>query len=169
MANKHSRQWLQLAIDIQYSRLHKINRCGFPLNYHQYQEITRFESLLNDIKECKLQQLIYRQHHGTARTTTESKPQRFKNLSSDTFDSKLQSILNKGPSFVNAGPRELPKLCLLTKSSLQLTTDRLQEQNIADSAINEFKGGIARIIKECEKFGSRVLTRLSPNLIKPND
>jgi hypothetical protein len=112
MANKHSRQWLQLAIDIQYSRLHKINRCIFPLNYHQYQEITRFESSLNDIKERKLQQLTYRQYHGTARTTTESKPRGFKNLSSETFDSKLQNILDKGPSFVNAEPRELPKLCL---------------------------------------------------------
>ncbi|CAB4034108.1 Hypothetical predicted protein, partial [Paramuricea clavata] len=148
MANKHSRQWLQLAIDIQYSRLHKIDRFVFPLNYHQYQEITRFESSLNDIKDRKLQQLIYRQHHGTAITTTESKPQGFKNLSSETFDSKLQSILNKGPSFVNAEPWELPKLCLLSKASLQLTTDRLQEQNIPDSAINEFRGGIARIIKE---------------------
>ena len=39
-------------------------------------------------------------------------------------------------TFVNAEPRELPKLCLLSKASLQLTTDRLQEQNIPDSAIS---------------------------------
>ena len=61
--------------------------------------------------------------------------------------------------FINAEPRELPKLCLLSIASLQLTTYRLEEQNIPESAINEFKGGIALIIKEYEKFGSSVLTR----------
>ena len=61
--------------------------------------------------------------------------------------------------FINAEPRELPKLCLLSKDSLQLTTDRLEEQNVPESAINEFKGGIALIIKECEKFDSGVLAR----------
>ncbi|CAB3980386.1 Hypothetical predicted protein, partial [Paramuricea clavata] len=77
----------------------------------------------------------------------------------ETVDSELEKLLNKGPSFVNAEPAELSKRCLISRASLQLATDRLVEDNVPDRAINELKGGIARIIDDCEKFGKKILTK----------
>jgi hypothetical protein len=42
---------------------------------------------------------------------------------------------------------------------LQLATDRHVEDNVPDRSINEFKGGIACIIDDCEKFGKEILTK----------
>ena len=63
----------------------------------------------------------------------------------------LKNIPEKGPSFVNAEPKHLPRLSLLAKASLQHATDQLKRQNIPDNAINEFKGGMARVIEEGNK------------------
>ena len=52
---------------------------------------------------------------------------------------------------MNADPKELPKLCLLSKGNLHLTADRLIEEEVSENAVNELKGGIARIIKECKE------------------
>ena len=69
------------------------------------------------------------------------------------------NILEKGPSFVNADPKELTKLCLLSKASLQLVTDQLKRQNVSETALNEFKGGVARVIDQCEELGGPILKR----------
>ena len=62
-------------------------------------------------------------------------PQGFNNLSTEIIDPDLLTILNKGPSYVNADPKRLPKLCLTSKASLQSATDRLQEEKVPESAI----------------------------------
>ena len=73
------------------------------------------------------------------------------------MDRGLVRVLNKGPSFVNAEPKNLPMFCLKARASLQSATDRLKEQSIPECAINEFKGGIARVINECEQLGPKIL------------
>jgi hypothetical protein len=83
----------------------------------------------------------------------------FFNLSSEILDPKLLDILNKGPSFVNADPRKLSQLCLESKASLQLPTDKLKEVNVPDHAINVFKGGIARIFNETKRAGVHILNK----------
>ena len=55
-----------------------------------------------------------------------NKPQGFKNMSSTTLDNQLTNMLDKGPSFVNANLKDLPKHSLLAKASLQRVTDRLK-------------------------------------------
>jgi hypothetical protein len=72
-------------------------------------------------------------------------------------DTDLINVLNKGPSFVNTEPKELSKLCLLAKANLQLVTDKLNQEDVPENAINEFKGGIARIISECIQSGPNIL------------
>ena len=76
---------------------------------------------------------------------------RFKNLSTHDLDPKLVAVLNKGPSYVNAVPKQLTKTCLLSRASLQATIDKLEEHLIPTNAINEFSGGLAPIIDKCEK------------------
>ncbi|XP_028404094.1 uncharacterized protein LOC114526768 [Dendronephthya gigantea] len=44
-------------------------------------------------------------------------------------------------------------------ASLQLAIDQLVEDGVPDRAINELKGGLARIINNCEKFGKEILTK----------
>ena len=69
-------------------------------------------------------------------------------MSSQALNDGLGNILEKGPSFVNAEPKHLPRLSLLAKASLQHAADQLKRQNIPDNAINEFNGGMARVIEE---------------------
>ncbi|CAB4045691.1 Hypothetical predicted protein, partial [Paramuricea clavata] len=79
---KHSRQWLQLAIDTQYTQLSKIRRYVFPLVYQEDRDIVQLQNSLNRTKERKLQQLLFRNRKEPK--TTKSRPQGFKNLSSET-------------------------------------------------------------------------------------
>ena len=58
---------------------------------------------------------------------------------------------------MNANPKILPKLCLTSRASLQLATDKLEQHNISGSVINEFEGAIARHIDTCEQVGKKVL------------
>jgi hypothetical protein len=116
LADKHSRQWLQLTIDSQYHRLAKIRRYIFQLNHQEHLQIVNFQDSLQQTKQCKLQQLLHQRRD--KQNYTEQKPQGFKNLSKETLDTDLINVLNKGPSFVNAEPKELSKLCLLAKANL---------------------------------------------------
>ena len=161
LTQQHSRQWLQLAINTQYHRLHKTRKYVFPLIQHEDQEIVRFQNSLNETKQRKLQQLLNRQCYHISSTSTSNKPQGFKNISSQALNDGLKNILEKGPSFVNAEPKHLPRLSLLAKASLQNATDQLKRQNIPDNAINEFKGGMARVIEEGNKHGKKILKNKS--------
>jgi hypothetical protein len=60
LALKHSRQWLQLAIDTQYTQLSKIRRYVFPLFYQEDRDIVQFQNSLTRTKERKFQQLLFR-------------------------------------------------------------------------------------------------------------
>ena len=157
LALKHSRQWLQLAINTQYDRLSKIRGCVFPVNQQEDHDITRLRNSLAKTKEHKLKQLLNRQRRLNREYEAENKPQGFKNLSSETLDNQLIKILEKGPSFVNAEPNDLPKLSLLAKASLQRLTDQLKDLNVCESTLNEFKGGMVRVIEEGKKYGSNIL------------
>ena len=170
LARKHSRQWLQLALDTQYHRLSRIRSSVFPMNYDEDQQLTKLKESQREKKQGKIQKLLSRQPKESQPAARQ--PQGFNNLSTEIIDPDLLTILNKGPSYVNADPKRLPKLCLTSKASLQSATDRLQEEKVPESAINEFKGGIARIIDECEQSGTEVLKskrlryRLPSNQIK---
>lgn len=155
LATKHSRQWLQLALDTQYYRLSKIQNGVFPMNCQEDKQLTQLFNSLKDKKQRKIQSLLKQQRKSSQQT--QPQPEGFKNLSTESLDENLTAILNKGPSFVNAEPKRLPKLCLTSRASLQLAADKLKEQNESESTINEFKGGIARIIDTCEQSGKEVL------------
>ncbi|CAB4022578.1 Hypothetical predicted protein [Paramuricea clavata] len=88
LALKHSRQWLQLAINTQYDRLSKIRGCVFPLNQQEDHDITRLRNSLAETKESKLKQLLNRQRKLNREYEAENKPQGFKNLSSETLDNQ---------------------------------------------------------------------------------
>ena len=88
-------------------------------------------------------------------------------MSTEHLEPQLTNILDNGPSFVNAEPKELPKRCLLSKASLQRATDRLKEEHIPESALNELTGGITRIIEECEKVGAKILNSKKLSYKKP--
>lgn len=88
---------------------------------------------------------------------TDRRPQGFKSLSTKTLDDDLSSLLNKGPSFVNPQPNDLSKLCLLSKANLQTVTDVLTREKVSECAVNEFKGGMIRVINECMISGPTIL------------
>ena len=135
---KHSKQWLQLALDTQYYNLSKIRSTVFPLSEKEDQQLEPMARSLADKREHKIQSLLKQQcknYHKSSHT----QPEGFKNLSTTTMDANLITVLNKGPSFVNANPKILPKLCLTSRASLQLATDKLEQHNISGSVINEFK------------------------------
>lgn len=155
LALKHSRQWLQLALDTQYYRLSHIQQCVFPMSFCEDQQLITLRNSLREKKQRKLQILLDQQRKENP--PTKQQPRGFENLSSEVLDPNLEAILNKGPSFVNAEPKSLPKSCQTSRASLQLVVDKLKEQKIHESAINEFKGGIARIIDESERCGTTVL------------
>jgi hypothetical protein len=148
---------LQLAIDTQYYRLNRIRQYVFPLNEHEDRGITTLQNSLYETKQRKLQQLLNRQQRRNGPKEAEKKPQGFKNISSETLDDKLTNVLEKGPSFVNAAPRDLPRHSLLAKASLQRAMDQLKAQNVPESALSEFKGGMSRVIEEGNKKGSKIL------------
>ena len=168
LATKHSRQWLQLALDTQYYLLSSIKGCIFPLNQMEDQRISAYEDQLKEIKTQKLRTLTLR--HSQQNNSMESEPpQGFKNLSTHELDPKLVAVLNKGPSYVNADPKQLTKTCLLSRASLQTTIDKLEEQLTPTYAINEVSGGLARIIDKGEKTGTTILKSKRLKYEKPPD
>ncbi|XP_068713298.1 fibronectin type III domain-containing protein-like [Montipora foliosa] len=109
------------------------------------QQTSAYKDQLKETKTRKLQTLTFK-HSQQNNSMKSEPPQGFKNLSSHDIDPKLVAVLNKGPSYVNADPKQLTRTCLLSRASLQTTIDKLEEQGISTNAINEFTGGIARII-----------------------
>ena len=101
LAMKHSRQWLQLAIDTQYYQLRGIRSSVFPLNQQESEQIQRLENTLEETKQHKLHQLQARQRRHLAADKEVIKPVGFQNLSSEVIDPKLKLLLRKRPSFVN--------------------------------------------------------------------
>ena len=81
----------------------------------------------------------------------------------------MTKILNKGPSVVNADPKQLPRTCLLARASLQAAVDKLEAQQLSTNTLNEFKGGIARIIDKCETLGTQILQSKRQTYQKPPD
>ena len=63
LTRKHSQQWVQLALDIQYQRLSKIQRSVVPLNEQEDQLLRKFQSSLAEKKTNKLNKL--RDRHPT--------------------------------------------------------------------------------------------------------
>ena len=125
LALKHSRQWLQLSLDTQYYQPSKIRSYVFPMNYHEDKQLKKLQNSLKLTKSCKLQKLLKRKNTETA--SYNKQPQSFQNLSSEVLDRGLNvRVLNKGPSFVNAEPKNLPMFCLKARASLQSATDRLR-------------------------------------------
>ena len=135
----------------------------FPLNQHEDKQIINLRISLRKTKENKLQKLLGKD------SATNRKPQGFKNLSTTTFDDDLSSLLNKGPSFVSPQPNELSKLCLLSKPNLQTVTDLLTRDEVPESAVNEFKGGMIRVINECMKVGPTILKHKNTSYKPPPD
>ena len=58
---------------------------------------------------------------------------------------------------MNADPKHLPKTCLKARANLQMVADELIDKEVPESTINEFKGGIARLIDTCERTGKDIL------------
>ena len=165
---KHSRQWLQLALDTQYHLLERNKRYVFPLNMLDHQRISTFQHNLKEIKTRKLRNLVLKQTGSTSKNATEA-PIGFNNLSSQILDPTLTKILNKGPSFVNADSKQIPRTCLLARASLQAAVDKLEAQQLSTNTLNEFKGGIARIIDKCETSGTQILQSKRQTYQKPPD
>ncbi|XP_068691472.1 uncharacterized protein [Montipora foliosa] len=132
------------------------------------QQISAYKDQLKETKTRKLQTLTFK-HFQQNNSMKSEPPQGFKNLSSHDLDPKLVAVLNKGPSYVNADPKQLTRTCLLSRASLQTTIDKLEEQGISTNAINEFTGGIARIIDKCEKTGTKILKSKRLKYEKPPD
>ena len=153
---KHSGQWLQLALDTQYHRLSKIRSYVFPMTQNLDQQLTTLTSSLENKRQHKINILLKQQSKDNKQSKL-VRPEGFKNLSATTIDANLSDILNKGPSFVNPDPKHLPKTCLQARANLQMVADKLEDQEVPESTINEFKGGIARLIDTCERTGKDVL------------
>ena len=108
----------------------------------------KFERLLKNQRR----QPIIRQSESTRQ------PEKFKNLSKQSLDPKLTEVLTKGPSFVNAEPRNVPRQCLEARTSLQVAIDKLKNNNdTPECAIDDLKGGIIRVNNECERLGPDIL------------
>ena len=115
------------------------------------QRISAYKDQLKKIKTQKLRTLTLK-HSPQSNSMESEPPQGFKNPSTHDLDPKLVAVLNKGPSYVNADPKQLTKTCLPSRASLQTTIDKLEEHLIPTNTINEFSGGLARIIEKCEKL-----------------
>ena len=136
-----------------YVYFRRIRSYVFPMNYHEDKQLNKLQNSLKLAKSCKLQKLLKRKN--TETVSCNKQPERFQNLSSEVLDRRLVRVLNKGPSFVNAEPKNLLMFCLKARASLHSATDRLKEQSIPECAMNELKGGM--VINECEQLGPEVL------------
>ena len=94
------------------------------MNYHEDKQLNKLQNSLRMTKSCKLQKLLKRKN--TETVSCNKQPERFQNLSSEVLDRGLVRVLNKGPSFINAEPKNLPMFCLKARASLQSATDRLK-------------------------------------------
>ena len=62
---------------------------------------------------------------------------------------------------MNAASKDLPRQSLLAKASLQRVMDQLKDQNVPESALSEFKGGMVRVIEEGNRKGIKILKNKS--------
>lgn len=91
-------------------------------------------------------------------STVSNRAQGFKNISSEELDDGLKNISVKGPSFVNAEPRDLPSLSLLVKACLQHSINQLKYKNIPKDIMNKFKRGMAGVIEGSKRGSEEVST-----------
>ncbi|CAB4042851.1 Hypothetical predicted protein, partial [Paramuricea clavata] len=103
------------------------------------QQLTTLTSSLENKRQHKIN-ILLKQQSKDNRQSKLVRPEGFKNLSATTIDANLSDILNKCPSFVNADPKHLPKTCLQARANLQMVADKLEDQEVLESTINEFKG-----------------------------
>ena len=93
---KHSRQWLQLALDTQYHPLER-NKCYvLPLNILDHQRISAFQHNLKEIKTRKLRNLVLKDTRSTSKNTTVA-PIGFNNLSSQILEPNIDEDSQQGP------------------------------------------------------------------------
>ena len=119
-------------------------------------QLTTLSNSLANKRQHKINILLKQQSKDNKQSKL-VRPEGFKNLSTTTIDANLSDILNKGPSFVNADPKHLPKTSLKARANLQMVADKFINQEVPESTINEFKGGIARLIDTCERTGMDIL------------
>ena len=138
-----------------FHNLSRIKCCVFPLNAEEDQQLQNLKIELEKRKKHKLSCLTKNQRR--SQQPIEQPKEKFKNLSSQKLDPKLVDVLNRGPSFVNAQPRKIGRQCLEARASLQVAVERLKTQEIPEHAVSELKGGLMRVINECENSGPEIL------------
>jgi hypothetical protein len=103
---KHSREWMQLAIDELYRKLKVWSEVAiFPMTVNEKLVLNRYSFLLRVVKRHKMQSLLNFNKPSVANSTESSRqPVGFKNLSDHSFTIQQEELLNKGPSYVPPPP-----------------------------------------------------------------
>ena len=123
---RQNKQWLQLTLDLEYERLHRLSYNCFPLNFSEDKELSRLRNELCTTKNKKFAHLLAAkrkdkvlQHSKimnncfqTDLTQCSSKANHttgFVNLTEKDLPEEMMTMLNNGPSFV---PSRLTKQAL---------------------------------------------------------
>ena len=94
---RHSRQWMQLAIDSLYRK--SDSECvATALNLDDFNQLEKYKFLLREIKRSKLNKLLLHAQTEDDMLSTLKEP--FKNLSSADFPQEQFDMLQKGPAYV---------------------------------------------------------------------
>ena len=131
-------------------------------------QLTTLSNSLANKRQHKINILLKQQSKDNKQSKL-VRPEGFKNLSTSAIHPNLSNILNKGPSFVNADPKHLPKTCLKARANLQMVANKLIDQEVPESTINEFKGGIARLIDTCERTSKHILKAKQLQYDRPSE
>ena len=140
----------------------------FPLVQLEYEPISAYRIHLKEMETRKLHNLC-RQYTSKESCSKVEPPQEFINKSSTDLDPRLVTVLNKGPSYVNADQKQITNTSLLSKASLQAAVDKLEEQKIAKIVLNELSGGISCIIEKCQTTSTTFLKSKRQAYQKPPD
>jgi len=154
LAERQSRQWLQLAIECLYKKKDHLRSTVQPLSTSEFKTLCTYEYYLRLVKRQKRANL-HSENIARNDVTRRDLPTitGFSNISNIEFNDTEKALLAKGPSYVppmNCGWKEKVTFA----AEVQACHDRVLKTNptVAQSAaFNEFLSGVQRISSEVKR------------------
>jgi len=172
LTNKHSKQWLQLAINVEYKRLRKYWFPFLPLNREETHNIGLFRRKLKESKDKKFASLLIKNKTpqlNYRNNEIDLQVNGFSNLSNSLFSENAVKLLNKGPSFIPGiqNTANTTKVIDECKADVLACVEKLKSSSsVPPHNLSEFLGGAVNILNNCFKNNDRDSQKSDKKTIK---
>ena len=150
LAHKHSKQWLQLLLNIEYNcRANLQTGAIFPLTRSEMGQLTTYE---NKLHEGKLNKFVALLADTNEERDGNDAIKAFQNLSNGDFNNKCVELLNKGPNFKTGlkPDNTFKKIKSYCYADIIKCADKLERRSTSSENIAELCGGLINLLNRTE-------------------